>query len=179
MKVGQNFFPKSSFLSTDKDLSLLIQKIMGNQRLLKMLYYTQKDCLKAPDLTMPQIYSMIDKQIKIVPKIDIEEDCPIYIVVTFDNYAPNSKNPEFRDCTIIIDILCHPDHWNMGDFQLRPHKIAGEVDAMLDGQKLTGIGEVHFVGGTNLVLNDQLMGLSLMYQAIHGIEDKVNPLKDV
>ena len=67
----------------------------------------------------------------------------------------------------------------MGDFQLRPHKIAGEVDAMLDGQKLTGIGEVHFVGGTNLVLNDQLMGLSLMYQAIHGIEDKVNPLKDV
>ena len=30
MKVGQNYFPKSSFLSTDKDLSLIIKKIMGN-----------------------------------------------------------------------------------------------------------------------------------------------------
>ena len=37
MKVGQDYFPKSSFLSTDKDLSLIVKKIMDNQRLLKLL----------------------------------------------------------------------------------------------------------------------------------------------
>lgn len=176
MKVGQNFFPKSSFLSTDKDLSLIFQKIMGNQRLLKMLYYTQKDCLKASDLSMDEIQSMLHKQLKIVPDIKITEECPNIVIVTFDNFIPNATNPQFRDCTINFDILCHPDHWNLGNFQLRPHKIAGEIDAMFDGQYLTGIGKVQFAGGNNLVLNDQLMGISIMYRTIHGDEDKLNPL---
>lgn len=176
MKVGQDFFPKSSFLSVDKDLSLIIKKIMGNQRLLKLLYYSQKDCLKGKDLTMEQIVSMLDKQIRIVPKLDISEECPIYLIITMDNYKPNDTNPEFRDCNIIIDILCHPDHQNLGDFQLRHHKIAGEIDAMLNGQKLTGIGEIRFLGGRRLVLNDELMGMTLLYEAVHGIEDKVDPL---
>lgn len=176
MKVGKDFFSKSSFLSTDKDLSLIIKKIMSNQRLLKLLYYTEKDCLKSTDLTMEQILSMLDNQIKIIPKINIDPKCPIYVIVTFDNYVPNATNPEFRDCTINFDILCHPDHWNLGNFQLRPHKIAGEIDAMFNDQYLTGIGKVQFAGGNNLVLNDELMGLSLMYHTVHGDEDKVNPL---
>lgn len=176
MKVGQNYFPKSSFLSTDKDLSLIFQKIMGNQRLLKMLYYTQKDCLKAPDLTDTEIYGMLEKQLKIVPNLTIVEECPNFVIVTFDNFIPNASNPEFRDCTINFDILCHPDHWNLGNFQLRPHKIAGEIDAMFNNQYLTGIGTVQFAGGNNLVLNDQLMGMSLMYRTVHGDEDKRNPL---
>lgn len=176
MKVGQDYFPKSSFLSTDKDLSLIVKKIMGNQRLLKMLYYTQKDCLNGKDLTQPEIISMLDKQIKIVPKIEISEDCPIYIIISMDNFTTNNENPEFRDCTINFDILCHPDHWNMGNFQLRPYKIAGEIDAMLNNQKLTGIGTLQFVTGNNLILNDDLMGISIIYSAIHGIEDQTKPL---
>ena len=141
-----------------------------------MLYYTQKDCLNAPDLSQQQIFSMIDKQIKIVPKLDIEVECPNYIVITFNNFTPNKKNPEFRDFNISIDILCHPDHWNMGNFQLRPYKIAGEIDAMINEQYLTGIGKTYFVTGNNLVLNDELMGISLIYHAVHGIEDQVDPL---
>lgn len=176
MKVGQNYFPKSSFLSTDKDLSLIINKLLNNQRLCKMLYYTQKDCLKSEDLTMEQRLTLIDKQIRIVPKLSIEKECPIYLIITFNNFSPNITNPEFRDCLINFDILCHPDHWNLGNFQLRPHKIAGEIDAMINGQKLTGIGDIQFLDGHNLVLNDQLVGMTLIYQTVHGIEDKVNPL---
>lgn len=176
MKVGKDFFPKSSFLSTDKDLSIIIKKIMENQRLLKMLYYTEKDCLKAPDLKQEQIFSMLDKQIKLVPEIKINQECPNYLIVSLDNYTPNLTNPEFRDCTIQFDILCHPDHWHLGNFQLRPHKIAGELDAMFDEQKLTGIGETHFLGGKRLLLNNELMGFTLIYSAIHGAEDQIKPL---
>lgn len=178
MRVGKDYFEeaKSSFLSTDKDLSLIIDKLLHNQKLLKMLYYTQKDCLSAPDLTGAQKLSMIDKQIKIIPSLEIKQDCPNYIIITFDNYMPNATNPEFRDCIISFDILCHPDHWNLGNFQLRPHKIAGEIDEMFDKKYLTGIGKVDFLGSKNLLLNDQLMGLSLMYNTVHGVEDKINPL---
>lgn len=178
MRVGRDYFEeaKSSFLSTDKDLSLIIDKLLHNQKLLKMLYYTQKDCLEAPDLTAEQKLSMLDKQIKIVPELTISKDCPNYVIITFNNFMPNEKNPEFRDCLITFDIFCHPDHWNMGNFKLRPHKIAGEIDAMFNKQKLTGIGGVQLLSADNLILNDSLMGMSLVYQTIHGVEDQINPL---
>lgn len=176
MKVGKDFFPKSSFLSVDKDFALITQKILSNPKLLKMLYYTEKDCLKAKDLTPEQAQSMLHKQIKIIPRITIDKECPINIIITMDNFAPNAENPEFRDCNINFDILCHPDHWNMGNFQLRPYKIAGEIDAMINEQYLTGIGKTYFITGNNLVLNDELMGISLIYRAVHGVEDQVDPL---
>jgi hypothetical protein len=64
MKIGQNFFNnKMSFLSIDKNLSMIIDKFLKNDNLCKLLYYTEKDCLKAPELTMEQKLSMLNKQI--------------------------------------------------------------------------------------------------------------------
>ena len=154
MNVGQDFFPKSSFLTTDKDLALIFQKILDNQRLLKMLYYTQRDALKAPDLTPEQKMSMIDHQLRIVPQLTIDKECPIFVIIGFDNFTPNATNTEFRDCTLTFDILCHPDHWNLGNYQLRPYKIAGELDAMFNKSHMTGIGRLEFLGANNLVLNE-------------------------
>ena len=178
MKTGQDFFEKrrSSFLAMDKDLSLIVNQVLQNERLLKLLYYTEKDCLKGPNLTEQQKFGMLHNQIKIVPYISIDTNCPNYIVITFDHFTPNITNPEFRDCNINFDILCHPDHWNLGDFALRPYKIAGELDTMFNKKKLTGIGEISLITGDNLVLNDQMMGLTLIYRAVHGIEDQINPL---
>lgn len=178
MKLGKDYFEesKSSFLSVDKDLSLIINKLLKNDRLCKLLYYTQPDCLKANDLNMKEKISMLHKQIKIIPKISIDSNCPNYIIVGMKNFKP-TENPEFRDCIISVDILCHPDHWSLGDFALRPYKIAGEIDAMLNEQRLTGIGKIQFLGADDLVLNDQLMGLTILYEAVHGIEDNINPLK--
>jgi len=34
----------------------------------------------------------------------------------------------------------------MKDFDLRPYRIAAEIDYMLDKQKLTGIGLIEFLG---------------------------------
>ena len=47
---------------------------------------------------------------------------------------------------------------------------------MINDKKLTGIGPMQFVGGNNLTMNDQAIGISLGYGAVHGIEDKINPL---
>lgn len=176
MKVGQDYFPKSSFLSVEKDLSKITEQLLQNQRLMKLLYYTEKDCLSAPDLTQKEILSLINNQIKIVPYIPIETDCPINLLISFDNFIPNLKNPEFRNNVLDFVILCHPDHWLLENFSLRPFRIAGEIDSMINKHKLTGIGEVQFNWCERLVMNDQLMGLILEYSIIHGIEDKINPL---
>ena len=172
MKVGYDFKnPESSFLIIDKDLERIADRMLHNPRLLKLLYYTESECLSKPSLSAAQMKGLINKQIKIVPKLDVDKDCPIFVIISFDNFTPNATNPEFRDCTVNFDILCHPDHWNLGNFQLRPYKIAGEIDALFDKTKMTGIGELQFMGANNLVLNDQLMGLTLIYRSIQSTED--------
>jgi hypothetical protein len=44
-------YPKSSFLSMEKDMGLIVNMIMKNERLKKMLHYTSRDCLSRPNLT--------------------------------------------------------------------------------------------------------------------------------
>jgi hypothetical protein len=55
-------------------------------------------------------------------------------------------NPEFRDNTITFDIVCHFDQWSLGNFALIPYKIAAEIDSMLNRKRLTGIGQIEFLG---------------------------------
>lgn len=172
MKVGENFSkPESSFLILEKDFERIANKMLTNPRLLKLLYYTEANAMNRPSLTAEQKASLINKQIKIVPYLNIEKDCPIYVIISFDNFTPNGSNPQYRDCTVNFDILCHPDHWNLGNFQLRPYKIAGEIDAMFNNSKMTGIGELQFMGANNLVLNEQLMGLTMIYRSVQSTED--------
>lgn len=177
MKVGKDFFPKSSFLATEKDYSIIIKKMLENDELCKLLYYRQKDCLKAKNLTMEQKLSMIDNQIKLVPYLQITPECPIYVFVLMDNFRPNAKNPEFKDCNLVFCVLCHPDHWNLGNFKLRPQKIVGEIDEMLNGQKLTGIGTVTWLNAGNLLISNELMGMMSLYKVVRGIEDEIDPLQ--
>jgi len=82
---------------------------------------------------------LFNKNIKIVPKLYVDNEVLNYIWIKFDNFF-ESSNPEFRDNTIEFDIVCHFDQWQMEDFNLRPYRIAAELDSMLDKQKLTGIG---------------------------------------
>lgn len=174
MRVGDIFDqPQSSFLVIDKDLEKVANKMLTNPRLLKLLHYRTPDAMSRPNLTSKEKVSLIGNEIKIIPKIDIDKECPIFVVITFDNFVPNASNTEFRDCTISFDILCHPDHWNLGNFQLRPYKIAGELDAMFNKAKMTGIGTLQFMGANNLVLNEQLMGLSMIYKSVQSTEDTI------
>ena len=172
MKIENYQFPKSSFLSVDKDMSIITDYLMKNDRLKKLLHYTTKDCLDRPKLTDDETLELFGKNIKIVPKLYVDNSVLNYIIVSFDNFTINRTNPEFRDNIIEFDIICHFDQWQLKDFQLRPYKIAAEIDSMLDGQRLTGIGKLEFLGANQMILTDEYAGLCLMYSAIHGEEDK-------
>ena len=171
MKIENYQPPKSSFLSINKDLRLLIDKILSNDRLCKLLYYTDDAPLEKAKLTEKQKVDMFGQQIRIVPKLYVDKPVLNYMIISFDNFL-QSGNPEFRDNIIEFDIICHFDQWQTKDFNLRPYLIAGELDSMLDKKKLTGIGLLEFYGAKELLLTDEFGGLCLMYQTYHGEEDK-------
>lgn len=176
MKINKNPMPKSSFLSMEKDMHLITNMMLRNPRLKKLLYHTTPRCLEMPALTEDQTYDLIGKNIKLVPKLYVDNSVLNYIIVSFDNFTPNATNPEFRDNIIEFDIICHFDQWGLKDFQLRPYKIAAEIDSMFNEKHLTGIGTLKFLGANQMILTDEYAGLCLMYSAIHGEEDKIDML---
>lgn len=172
MKVERFSLPKSSFLSIEKDMGIITDKVLSCDRLKKLLYYTTEDALDKPNLTIEQSNMLFGKNIKIVPKLTVDGSVLNYIMINFDNFSTNATNPEFRDNIIEFDIVCHYDQWHLKDYQLRPYHIAAEIDSMIDKTHLTGIGKLEFLGANQIILTDEYAGLCLMYTAIHGEEDK-------
>ena len=171
MKIDGVKMPKSSFLSMEKDLGIIIDKMLKNERLKRLLFYNSRDALKRPNIKEDETLELINKNIKIVPKLYVDGSVLSYIIINFDKFLP-SENPEFRDNIIEFDIICHFDQWQLEDFALRPYKIAAEIDSMFNNAHLTGIGDLQFIGATQTVLTDEFAGICLLYEATHGGEDK-------
>lgn len=181
MRIENYQFPKSSFLSINKDLDIIISRILKNERLQKLLYYPVRNALDQKSLTEDQRVEVLNKYISIVPKEKVDGSVLNYINVAFNSFTANETNPEFRDSTITFDIFCHYDIWQLNDFNLRPFRIAAEIDSMLDNTRLTGIGKIEFVGAAQFNSDENFGGVSLIYRTVHGEEDKkgmLNPREE-
>jgi hypothetical protein len=155
-----------------KDAAIIIDRILSNPNLLRLLVYETRDWQSQPLPNGEQIKELFTShQISSVPKIKIDSKEKTYIRLTYGTVIRNASNPEYRDNTFGIDIICHYDNWDLGDFELRPYRVAGEIDAMLDKTHLTGIGELEFISATPYVYNEEFAGVSLTYLAVRGHED--------
>lgn len=178
---------KSSFLSCEKDTEAIIKKLFVDSRpysdyLKRLLLINTKDCLY--DMTNPKYLEIINSTsvqdlrekgyIRLEPKILMGENEQVksYIRISYDHFVP-SRNLEFRDCIVEIDIICHPEYWDLGNYRMRPIKIAGYIDGILNKSKLSGIGVLNFAGMNEIILDENLAGYCLMYSAVHGSDDLI------
>ena len=178
---------ESSFLSVEKDLETILRHLFVtsqpfSDKLKKLLVINEKDCLDAESDLYDEIMSkttlsslMRDGYIRVVPKLRLaeSEEVKSYLLISFDNFVENEGNPKFRDHVVTFDIICHPEAWELGDYRLRPMKIAGYIDGILNGCRLSGIGTFQFVGCNELILDENLCGYSLMYMAVTGHDDYI------
>ena len=178
----------SSFLSCEKDLQTILRKLFVESQpysddLKRLLVINEKHCLddKVNEIYVNAIKDMSlsrlrkEGYIKLEPKITMldHEQVKSYLIFSFDNFRTNRTNPQFRDCDVHIDVLCHTDYWDLGNFRLRPLKICGYIDGILNNARLSGIGTFQFLGCNELVLDETLSGYTLTYSAIHGTDDKL------
>lgn len=180
----------SSFLSCEKDIEEILKRLFVaskpySDKIKRLLVINTKDCLDNEDSLVinQKIAEMsLAKLIKegyvtLEPKLRMNEheEIKAYLIVGCDNFTPNMTNPQFRDCTVTFDIICHTDYWDLGNYRVRPLKIAGYIDGILNGAKLSGIGRFNFMGCNQIVLDENLSGYTLMYRAIHGSDDSIPP----
>lgn len=133
------------------NLQKIIKRLTSNQNLLKLLYYNDKDPLNQEDLTEEQIKEeVLEKLIKVVPRIGPKETANSIISVRITNGRKNLENNEFRNILISIEIFVPLTQWMIKDSNLRPFAIMGEVQKSLDNKTINGMGKM--VGG-NFELN--------------------------
>jgi hypothetical protein len=142
----------------------ILSKVMKNQRLLKLLKFTDNDPLKHPDLTQDEIDKMLHKNILIVPKIPDEPDEKLcYLIILLDRYQVAPNNSEFKTAEIRFVVLCPTDRWVINEKTLRPYAIMNEIDKMFNEKELAGIGNLKFDSFGILVPSVNLSGYTMIY----------------
>ena len=121
----------------------IMKRLLANQKLLKLLYYTDKDPLSQPDLTDEQIQDEVfEKLVKIVPRVGPKETSHSIVTMRITRGRENDENSEFKDVSINIEVFVPLTQWIIKDVQLRPFAILGEVQESLDGKTINGLGKL-------------------------------------
>ena len=127
-----------------ENLQLIIKRLLKNQDLLKLLYYTDKDPLSHEDLTEEQIQNEVfNKLVKIVPYVGSKETAKSLVVLRVIRGTMNMQNEQFRDIRIGIEVFVPMTQWIIKDTNLRPFKILGEIQKSLNGKTINGLGKLH------------------------------------
>lgn len=153
----------STFASVEKYLQDIVGVLMKNERLKRLLYYTDPKALSLPKLEQRQAYLLLNHQIKVVPQLNLEPDAKPYVVVSLDNFVPQEGQTTFRSVQLSFDIVARFEDWPLEDFKLRPYSIAGEIDAMVNNSNFFQ-GIANFIGAKQLILNDYMGGITLYYR---------------
>lgn len=128
----------------------IIKRLMANQDLVKLLYYTDKDPLSHEDLTEEEIQEKIfQKLIKVTPRLGPVEYSNSIIAMIVYQGSPNENN-EFEDIMISFEIFVPNTQWIIKDTNLRPFKIMGEIQKTLVGKRINGLGTI---GGGSFAFN--------------------------
>ena len=121
----------------------IVKRLLANQNLLKLLYYTDKDPLSHDDLTQDQIQDEIfEKLVKIVPRVGPKETAHSLIAIRIARARGLASNSEFKNVNISVEVFVPMTQWIIKDTNLRPFAIMGEVQKSLNGKKIEGLGKL-------------------------------------
>ena len=134
-----------------ENLQKIMTRLMANDNLVNLLYYTDKDPLNQPHLTDEEKKTKVfEKLIKIIPRVGPKETANSIIAIRVVNGRKDSSNSEFRNVKISIEVFVPLTQWIIKDTNLRPFAILGEIENSLQGKRINGLGKIE---GGDFVLN--------------------------
>lgn len=126
-----------------ENLQKIVTRLMANDKLVNLLYYTDKDPLNQPHLTDAEKKAKIfEKLIKIVPVVEPRDDEKSVIAIRVIGGSKIGANTEFRNIKISVEVFVPMTTWIFKDTNLRPFAILGEIQTSLQGKKINGLGQI-------------------------------------
>ena len=126
-----------------ENLQKIVKRLMANDKLVNLLYYTDKDPLNQPYLTAQQKQEEVfEKLIKIIPNVGSKETAHSLITIRVVSSNKISANTEFRNIKINIEVIVPLTQWKIKDTNLRPFAILGEIEESLNDKVINGLGKM-------------------------------------
>jgi len=134
-----------------ENLQKIVKRLMANDNLVNLLYYTDKDPLSQPHLTdQEKKEKVFEKLIKIVPRVGPKETANSIIAIRVVSGSKLKSNTEFRNVKIAVEVFVPLTQWIIKNTNLRPFAILGEIENSLEGKTVNGLGKID---GGNFDLN--------------------------
>lgn len=129
-----------------ENLQKIMNRLMSNDKLVNLLYYTDKDPLSQMPLTAEDKQNYIfNKRIKIIPRVDQDDTAQSTISIRVVRGNNINENEEFKKVIIAIEVFTPLTQWFIKDTNLRPFAILGEIQDSLNKKTINGLGKM--VGG--------------------------------
>lgn len=140
-----------------KNLRKITLRLLDNQQLIKLLYYTDKEPLNQADLTEEQKNEILAKRlISLIPQNNPVETAHSKIVIQVADGSKINTNTDFRDIILNFNVYTPITQWIIKDENLRPFLIMGQIEESLDGKNINGLGKL-VSGDFHLIQNTEQM----------------------
>ena len=148
-----------------KNLKNIMTRLISNQNLMKLLYYTDPNPLNGKDLSKDEIDKLIfNKLIKIVPRVGPLDNETNIVTIRVMGGDRNIDNTDFRTINIAIDIFVPLTQWIIVGEDLRIFAIIGEIEKSLNGKNVTGIGRLEETGFELTLVTDEMSGYTIDFE---------------
>lgn len=135
---------ENNYQDLGMNLQKIVKRLMANDDLVNLLYYTDKDPLNHDSLTEEQKKDLVfEKLIKIIPRIGPKETAHSMIVLKVSKGIKIDSNTDFKNIKIDIEIFVPLTQWIIKDSNLRPFAIMSEIQKSLNGKSINGLGKIY------------------------------------
>lgn len=126
-----------------ENLQKIVRRLLANDNLVNLLYYTGADALEKPHLSQDQKEKEVfEKLIKLTPRIGPKETAQSMVVVRVASAMQLDSNPEFKNVLIAIETFVPNTQFFITGNNLRPYAILGEIEESLNGKTINGLGKM-------------------------------------
>ena len=126
-----------------ENLQKIVTRLMANDDLVNLLYYSDQDPLNQPHLSdQEKQVKIFEKLIKIVPLVEPREDEKSVVAIRVMGADKLQSNSEFVGVQISIEVFVPMTAWIFKNTNLRPFAILGEIQRSLEGKKINGLGKI-------------------------------------
>lgn len=149
------------------NLQKIVSRLLANQNLLKLLYYTGKDPLAGENLTESQVENEIyEKLVKIVPRVGPKETANSLISLRVVRGRINEENNQILNLVIHIEVFVPMTQWFIKNSNLRPFAIMSEIQESLNNKVVNGLGRIQGGDFSLNFLTDEISCYEMEFQII-------------
>lgn len=145
----------------------IIDRICGNDDLLKAVYYTDEDYLSKDSVNVEDVLFRNIYPFDYTPSSDeLLAVRSTYITLSITDYNKGGNGGFFNAGSIFVRVFAHKDLLKTAYPMLRVDYLISEIDELLNGQPGIGMGKLEFIGAKEFILNENYYGMYLHYRPV-------------